>query len=276
MWNGMSYIIKKLRIIKKFLPDNTVAGLKLIFSNKKIPPLYNGIYNSFEEAQRLNPSNWDNLFMRRRNDYIAAIESERTSLDSKFPLIRLQDIYLPIIASLFDGDVSIVDFGGGIGLSYARTKRCARQNGRNIHYHIIEVPESIKLLKEYWGNEIDLHTEIGSVDRADIVNCASVIHYFNDWRQPLSSLSKCSPEYFIITNTSAYDGPAFVRTQAHLEGHVLPLWVLNIDELVAHMASLGYKLVFCSRSDFTHDVSNYPPERQVGWMSNFIFKRDMP
>lgn len=164
--------------------------------------------------------------------------------DHDFPWIY----YLAQVMGLLKGVVTIVDFGGNVGVHYLKFSKYLDME--RVRWLICEVPEIAKKGRERCEGQKNLEfvTDLGQIDTADVVlaiGSAQYVHLFD-----LLSQSAISPRYILIGQILLHDGPEFVTLQNG--GRVYyPQYVFRRAEFIDRAVRAGFRV-----HDIWHDSTN--------------------
>lgn len=187
------------------------------------------------------------------------------------------DALLPLLAAAAGGTgtVKVLDFGGGLGISFVQL--CAALPSEStIEYHVVERSAVCAAGEEMYRAEprIRFHLEVPAVlPGLDIVYLNSALQYVEDWRGLIARLCRLSPSFMLLARCSAGDTPTFVTAQTTLPGKKIPYWFLNRDELAGCLREHGYSLRFAARATAKLDQARLPERYRQGWTSNLLFCR---
>lgn len=240
--------------------------------------IWEGIYSSFDEVNSsCNPHNedgWAKMLLEslavainclKNNQPISAINTDEKNL-------------LPFLVSILSKQrgtpVSVLDFGGGIGVDFLYTTHCLDDGSIN-KYFIVETANVCQLGAKIFENDPRMvFCTVVPKEKIDIVFLDSSLQYVENYRDLLLSLAECQPEYFLFLRTPAGDVPTYVSAQMNVSNSIIPYRFLNIDELRDFMSASGYDLSFSSNSSRLYDQSNFPAEFRLGHAKSMLFVRN--
>ena len=185
---------------------------------------------------------------------------------------------LPLLASVgcqTSGQVSILDFGGGMGASYLYLTR-GLANDCSVDYHVVEMPNMCAAGSRLFQNNphIHFHSAIpAELPALDIVYFSTVLQYIEDYRGLLNRLCDYQPAYFLFVRFHGGDVPTYAAAQKNLKGTVVAHWFINMGELVSIMAENGYALIFKAASEREYNQDNYPPTHRIKHPGHLLFAR---
>lgn len=275
-------------LLKKILPwhvRRTLAAARLYYGKRKPP--FRGVFADFGEIP-VTPA-WQAARWSEASRAWAALwrrQIGRPLPDSP----QVSRALLPMAAALLmknpaqnsgggagDGTLRILDFGGAAGMDYANLLAALGDPKRALRYHVVDTAGCCTAGADLWAGDarISFSPELPPADaRFDIVYAAGALNLVADFRALLTRFAAYEPACVLITKTSIYDGPSFVRRQTNMgPGLDNPQWALGLGDLVATMNGLGYELTYRGYAEDLHNVDNYPPERQAGRTVNLLFLR---
>ncbi|MBI1867923.1 MAG: methyltransferase, TIGR04325 family [Methylocystis sp.] len=176
-------------------------------------------------------------------------------------------------ASAHSQELTVVDFGGGLGTGYIHLHSVLQQ-ATTIDYHVIDLPEMCEKGREVFAGTmgISFHSVLADVRaRPDIVYANSVLQYIEDYAGQIRALAALRAPLLLLARTAAGDVPTFASRQLTLVKKVMPYWFLNRDELVDILSVAGYRLAYESVTDREYDQSNFPPTHRIGRMRDLLF-----
>jgi len=158
---------------------------------------------------------------------------------------------LSMIAGMFSSRAKIVDWGGGMGELYdAVTSHI--QDKRNVDYIVVDNSElsskgvsQRKEIKFVDYGRINLNL----VSNADLLFLSGVLQYVDDWKSLLSTISKLTPEYFVICRHLSCDKSEApikavqrITTPAGYAGEAAITFV-NRNSISNELERMGYRLL---------------------------------
>lgn len=186
-----------------------------------------------------------------------------------------QHVFLPMLVSTLNLDsVSILDFGGGMGVDYIHLISSI-PNNILINYHIVENSSVCEAGARLFENDPKIHfypsvpTDLTTVD---IVYICTALQYVEDYDSLLKRLSNYRPKYFLFVKLAAGDNPTYASIQRNLPGTKVGHWFLNVQEIVSLMSGNGYSLIYKSALEREYDQGNFPAEYRVKRHCNLLFR----
>lgn len=171
--------------------------------------------------------------------------------------------------------VSIIDFGGGAGVSYIQARASIPEN-ISLHYRVIEsspvVDEGNRLFGE--NEEISfspLLPEPG--EPVDIVFIQTALQYVEDTNDILNKLAMLGPRYFLFVKLSAGEIPDFVTAQINVSGSRIPYKFLHLEKFIDLMNNLGYELRYKAQALASLNMNNFPASHRLHACCNLMFQK---
>jgi len=245
--------------------------------------IWEGIYNSFDEAPRVGEGFASKKYIESTlSSTVRFLEGLKNPEDISNIPFDISSLYI-ISSELYsqNNKLKILDFGGGMGISYAKLKQTLPKN-KNINYTIIENAEVCKVAKGLFEDDANIifcDKLPRKSSKFDIIYVSSALQYVDDWQDLLKSFSEYSPKYLIIDNTNIGEiKRTYVTSQNYYESKI-PCRFFNIDDMKSEMLSNNYKLIF--KSNFKANIlgkyghkpqDNFPKEYRVNFGKNLIFK----
>lgn len=212
-------------------------------------PIWEGVYRRFSEVPAEGPGFDGETWINNSLKKVTALREEVERNAPLPPPSNYREGLLPLLVALVyqeKGAVRVLDFGGGVGLAYYQTIYALPQT-EGVEYHIVEREAACKAGREFFGTaagNLFFHTELPPAGGGfDIVYLGSVLQYIEDWRQLLSQLCVLSRRYLLLVDVYAGNIPTFASV-SHYYGSKIPAWLLNIEELIHAVNSVGYELIF--------------------------------
>ena len=187
---------------------------------------------------------------------------------------------LPLLAATigtYQERVSILDFGGGMGLDYINVNTSLPHHW-DISYYLVESPRVCETGAALWtGDErVHFHSTLPQILQVDIVYIRSSLQYVEDYPGLLRQLAGYRPRYFLLVDIPAGDIPTYATGQHNVKGSIYPCWFFNVKEIIELMAQLGYILGFKGGQERKYDCSNFPQSHRLERMCNLLFVQSPP
>ncbi len=234
------------------------------FYAKRRPPFV-GVYSGFGEVGPVDA--YDEAAWAR--GCVEALSPVLSQDGQPVPSVELGKAFLPLLIASMPGRPRVLDYGGGAGLDYV----CAKVlSGREVDYHVVEVPAVCDAGRKHWGGAVTFHESVPVGLPFDVVYAYSSIHTAPDFKAVLQQISKLGAEFILLGKHPVYGGPSFVRAQVNLgHGKRHAQWVMNRGDIESALP--GYTLAFCVAGEENYNVDNFAPEYRVPGCANILFKR---
>lgn len=217
--------------------------------------VWEGVYETFSEAcgesDAFNDKSWLERQANRTREAVAALESKTLGTSKDYPLAAA--VALVLAQKDF---ISILDFGGGMGLHYFDLLAKLPETTDKIFFTVVENSATVacvpKEVKKY--SNLQLFSDLSQVQgKFDVVHMGSTLQYVDDWK---SLVARCvisyAPAVFIFSDLLAGDIPDFVTHQL-CYGKKIPSHFFNYENFKNHMQKThGYKLIY--ESKFVHKI----------------------
>ncbi len=232
-------------------------------------PIINEGYHNNEWLENISTETISKIDSIKAEQFVIAAE-QRNNITNLLPL-------LVSALSRKNHKVSILDFGGGMGVGYLDCLRCLIN--MNCFFHIVDtIPNNDYARKIYASNpnikfhDIDIPYDIQKVD---IVNTGSSLQYVDDYEHILNALTKLNPEYFFLSDTFMGKMPTFATMQTNMSGKGIPYWIFSYEEIVNFFKNNGYNLTYKS-SNYQpfHDLNNFPSDFKLKDSYNLLFSNN--
>lgn len=162
------------------------------------------------------------------------------------------------------GNVSILDFGGGIGVNYINV-RAALPKQLRVQYDIVDSASNGERFESLLGQSdaCRFRTRLDPDTRYDIVFASSTLQYISEWKQVLSLLGNMARGWLVLPRLPVTTGQTFaVRQQINFvsgphsgkSAGATPHWIFNRDEIDGLLRGQG--LIMCH----DHFISDYGAE----------------
>ena len=215
----------------------------------------NVTYASYDDLPK-NVQSYDNeIWAQKQIDRLKNIEKELDTIKDRNSLL------VEYINQYSKNNISILDYGGGIGLSYFSL---LPHTDKTIDYSIVELPSICDAGKNA-NVPIKFYQNIPKT-KFDIVYIRTALQYTKDWKKTLRDLTRCNPKYIILSHLSAGNIPTYLTLQIWGD-YLLPYWFINIDELNSHIENNDYKnsLIY----------NSYKMKQDFGWKTYKYFPDDL-
>lgn len=153
-------------------------------------------------------------------------------------------------ASLNDGALEVVDFGGSLGSTF-RQCRPMLDGLRRLRWHIVEQPQFVSVgRREFTTEELSFVSsldELPATDVAPLVLLSGVLQYLESPDRTLAEVASARPSHLLIDRTPVSDLDEHHLCVQHVPETIYaasyPCWVLSRTKLTTALASAGFELV---------------------------------
>ncbi len=250
---------------------------------KEAKGLWKGVFKDFQEANGDKNVFNENIWITKQQvkvlDFLKNMQEpskENIVVTPKYPL----DVMAALILSE-KNEVSILDFGGGMGLQYLDLiNKIPKYN--NIFYSIIEEKNVVKSVPEelqYFFN-LSFYDDFSVVSKNfDILFMGGVLQYIEDWKNLLKILvKKTNSKYLIFGDLLIGDIPSFVTHQLFY-GKKISVHMINKIIFMDFLNELGFEPIYFSNFDSIYFINNelpndlLPISHKIKKSINIIFKK---
>ena len=237
----------------------------------RAPQVWSGIYRSFDELPHSDTPYASHEAMKAAEALLRETEADpmprEAMIDHQVLALAVRLMHAP--------EVAILDFGGGVGQSYAALRRMLSPEIR-LRYRIVDLEDVASRGQELWKQhgEVDFSSDFEQPEfPASIVFAKGFIQYIADVPALLGSWFARSPRFVLLEKLSVVTSPAYVTTQRNVYGKDLPYWMFNIGDLDEVARASGYTIVLQRRLERVYDQSDFPPDLRMGRATSLLFER---
>jgi putative methyltransferase (TIGR04325 family) len=242
--------------------------------------LWEGIHPSFQDVPGAGAGFDSEIWIQKTRDYTERVLAASRN-DGAIPKdVAGEYLLLPLLVSLvgkaLGEKVRILDFGGGMGVSFVHLTSCL-VDGQSVDYHVIEREGICEGGAQLFEHDERIHFSAQlppSLPELDIVYLSSALQYVEDYGTLLKTLAGYEAKHFFLGKLSAGDIPTYATAQMNVPGSVIPYWFINVTEVIEILASCNYSLIYKSTLEQEYDQSNFPEEYRIGRTCNLLFSRD--
>ena len=213
---------------------------------------FKGIYKNFDDIPEIDISNYDSeqslINIRNKTFQTFNNKSEFPKADDRSQITNL----LPLTISLFKKkEVSILDFGGGAGETFAD---CANKiNMSGVKFYIYDLNETMNIGKELFSSFefkqdsfINFVDDISKIVTIDIVYFGSCLQYFPKYKDVIESILCKKPKYVFLTDNFFSMGESYATLQVNMKDRKIAYQILSIDETLSILTKNNYNLIYKS------------------------------
>lgn len=250
-------------------------------------PVWEGVYEEFRQVPVSGPGHAGDVWVNNSIKKISSIQDMIRSGKTISGIPGYRESLLPVIAAMVRSKkqtVSILDFGGGLGLTYYHVAH-GLPNKDGLQFDVVDIPEVCRSGKEIFSDEpyISFYENLPLPNKKqpyDIVHLGSSLQYIEDWKAFLHELAELKAYYMVFTNLQAGDVPTYATVQNYY-GSTMPNWFFNLEEFIAIMRENEYGLIFKSafiakilgkEQDYPQD--NFDEQYRLGKACNLVFVKD--
>ena len=233
--------------------------------------IWNGIYQSFSDVESKQYAFDTDTWTQSQVNDLKDILNGETAGQYKYLLKPLFDIN-----SLFESDIKIIDFGGGLGITYLRELVQSDLNKLK-SYIVIERPEICKIGRELLCNytKLSFHDKLIQ-EKVDIIFCGSSFHYIEDWMGAILDFTKLSPKAILFSDIPAGDNLEFITAQSYYNNRI-PVRFFNLQTFSDYMNSLGYRLSYKKdmENKYNSHLHSFDAEYRVDCFKELLFIKNL-
>ena len=243
------------------------------------PPIWDGVYKKFDQApvvgQGFASEAWLSDMERYTRTAVTALGNNGAGMPENVP--QYHALLAMLVASLpaVERSVRVIDFGGGMGVGFANLMRCVPAKTA-LDYLIIDNEESCRRGRELLIDfpSVKFASELPhEIESVYVMVLSGVLQFVEHYEELLTQLASFRPTFWLFTFLPAGEVPTFVSAQCNVPGSILPVWFLNLKDLIAKFETLGYRLTFKCTLDRVFDMSNFPSTHQLQRQCNLLFRR---
>jgi putative methyltransferase (TIGR04325 family) len=256
------------RVVSRIMQASTAAAKQALRRD------WEGVYTHIRDVPRHGSGFDSDTWIHDTRRLTEAAAAERRNAGALSGVTNDRAL-LPLLAAAVArrGRLKVLDFGGGLGISFVYLAAVASQL-EELEYHIVErAPLCEEGARLFAGDKrVRFHQTLPrSVTDLDIVYLDSALQYVEDYQELLASLCALSPRYFLFARCCVGNIPTYATAQTTLTGSSIPWWFINVDEFRSTMESLGYELLFMGHSSTELNQWNFKEEFRLGTARNLLF-----
>ena len=270
------FLIRIAHQIKLFIPPIIWSFTRKYFMPDS-PQVFEGEYSSLSKVKERGYNTSDSLensyneTLRELNDYKHLNPPQKSN--SHNPIANL----LPLVAALVGHkkEISILDFGGGMGRSYLSCLSALQDSNISIDYHIVDLEDTIEYAMKIYPDNMDVHFYRDIPDTlkdVDIVYLGSTLQYINAYEALIQRLAKLEPKYFFLTDYFTSPSQTFATAQVNMKDRRIAYWIFNLREIVGIVEQQGYKKIYETKNH--QPIYNFSNAHIIDDSCNLLFSRD--
>lgn len=244
--------------------------------------IWEGVAAHYDQVERIG-GGFDTDFWCDRNKSRIVPELEALRAGETPESAKFREYVLPVVVAMAAAGKAryrVLDFGGGLGNGFIPVI-CDVVGADRVDYVIVDNERLCRTGAELFPSvpapvfRPDLPDE---TERFDLLHLGSVLPYISDWRGLLERLGRHRPRHVLLSDLLAGDFAAFATAQNSF-GDKIPHWFLNLGEVIAHVESLGFRLIFKAPFVGTFlgrqgplPMDNFPPGLRLRHASHLLFQ----
>lgn len=271
----------KRDLVNQLVPPVLMNLIQRPLTPSNAPFIWKGIYAHFRDVPVMGQGHAATEYIEHTRNHTRFVQNQFKSGSPQPPEIPSDFALFPLLASIIGfqkRQLSILDVGGGLGLSYIYL-RASAPCLETIRYAVVEVEQVSRVGSEIFNgdHQIQFLRKFPSDDEAgtfDLVQFCSSLQYIEDYESALIQAFSYRPRFLYLLKIPVGDFPTFATAQYNLPGSVVPVWFINHQKLVSLCKEHGYSLVFHSTHDRAFDTTNFDPAYRISRYSHLLFAKD--
>jgi putative methyltransferase (TIGR04325 family) len=217
-----------------------------------------------------SPESFEGLF-RKTLEEVGRIETfgntSGVRLDQRTTLLPL------LIAAVKTEKVSVLDFGGGMGMSYIDCLRSIDMS--DVRYTVVDLKAVQERGKEIFCGkyQVEFSDHIPHGESADIVYIGGSLQYVEDYRSVVCRLMDLGPKYILMTDIPLGKGQTYATAQVNMRGRRIPCWIFEENEILRLMEKRDYRLTYRAENNLVLHFGDVGDELRIEHLSNLLFVR---
>jgi putative methyltransferase (TIGR04325 family) len=263
MLDWVERLIPPIRAWHRFAYQNHFARITT-FSRT-----FNGIYQSFEQAQSSIPAAKSQGYNNPAS--LDTVPVSSSLCPSDYPILFWLRPLLTKKARLFD-------LGGHVGIAYYSYQQYV-QYPQGLEWIICDVPtvtragEQIATTRSSAG--LRFTNNMSDADGADILLAAGSLMFVEESLAHALRGFKSRPAHILINKVPLYDGPDFVTVQDS-GPYACPYRVFDREKFIREIADLGYEVVDAWNVAELSCLIPFHPEKSIPTYSGLYMRRKAP
>lgn len=246
--------------------------------------LCEGLFSSFGEVPAAGDGFDGQVWIDNSLKKIGLVRDNARANAPLPPISNYREVILPLVVSMLHRSqdmVRVLDYGGGVGLTYYQTVH-ALPSSQGLEYHIVEKETVCSAGREFFKGETPAPLFTTHIPKLqfDIIHFSSVLQYIEDWQSFLEHMCAINPKYLILVDVWAGNIPTFATSSIYYESRI-PIWLLNIHELIDTLQEHGYSLTYKSTfqpcvlgKEQPLPMERIPQDHRINQTCNLIFASD--
>ena len=256
-----------------------------LFLEDLLVEIWQGIFEQFSDVPTVGDAFSGKHWAERSKQSLANCRGySQSSMMAPAPLDFSESLLATVVAllqaELHAPQLTILDFGGGLGITYSKVIASLAKKD-SIDFHVVERENICRLGQEVFreDSQISFHQCMPTLESADLVHVGSALQYVEDWKSVITKLGDYGPRYWLFTDLPAGDIPTYASGQRYYES-TIPCWFFNISDILSQMRKESFCLLF--RSTFNGAIlgvrqgypqANFPEKYRLGHSCNLLFSR---
>jgi putative methyltransferase (TIGR04325 family) len=236
--------------------------------------IFSGVYDDFDQTGSSTEVFSTDLYLNKASQRLeAAMGGENFAADSVLP---------PLAATLLAerGRLSVLDFGGGPGISYLSVVETLPRADL-LTFHVLDNAGICSLGRSRLIGRPGLRfiEQTSDLDNTyDLVHFGSVLQYICPPDEVISIAASKRADYILVSDAMVGSSRSFI-TIADYYGHKHPHMFMSFNDIESLFERHGYELSYRvpylgfiqGRREF-YDMSNLPPELRIEHTYHLVFR----
>lgn len=246
--------------LKEYIPPKLVRILMGMLYG------WSGNYKTWEQAQKKSTGYNNEAIIEKVKDALIKVKNGEAIFERDSVLFDKIQYSFPLLSSLqqvalkSNDTLNVLDFGGSLGSCYFQNKGLL--NGiSTFNWNIVEQEHFVKEGKKNFEDEhLKFYYNMDDClkeHKTNVILLSSVIQYIEKPYQLLDEILSKKVEYIIIDRTPVFktnqDRITIQKVPKKIYEAKYPCWILNQNNLVNHIVSSGYELIY--DAEFTESIN---------------------